>query len=36
MGKILKPFEKVIVFALLFAVWFVFLASIAWQRATQG
>ena len=26
----------VIVFILLFAVWFVFLASIAWQRTTQG
>ena len=25
-----------IIFVLLFAIWFVFLASIAWQRAAQG
>ena len=25
-----------IIFILLFTIWFVFLASIAWQRAVQG
>ena len=44
MHKPIEPFGSdasrsrtpLIILVLLFAVWFVFLASIAWQRAAQG